>query len=80
MKILPKAFRLELSRQMPVGKWDLAKLLEVFSIELASREQCQSIKFSEPSSQITGSQDLNSGYTFFFYLRTSKLEKSMQCS
>ena len=31
MKKLPEEFRLELSRQMPVGKWDLAKLLEVFS-------------------------------------------------
>ena len=31
MKKLPEKFRLELSRQMPVGKWDLAKLLEVFS-------------------------------------------------
>ena len=61
LKKLPEAFRLELSRQMPVGKWDLAKLLEVFSKELASREQCQSIKSSESSSQITGSQGLNSG-------------------
>ena len=48
---------------MPVGKWDLAKLLEVFSKELASREWCQSIKSSEPSSQIIGSQGLNSGFT-----------------
>ena len=61
MKKLPEAFRLELSRQMPVGKWDLAKLLEVFSKELASRERCQSIKSSERSSQIIGSQGLNSG-------------------
>ena len=34
MKKLSEEFRLELSRQMPVGKWDLAKLLEVFSKEL----------------------------------------------
>ena len=61
MKKLPEAFRLELSRQMPVGKWDLTKLLEVFSKELASRERCQSIKSSEPSSQIIGSQGSNSG-------------------
>ena len=45
---------------MPVGKWDLAKLLEVFSKELASRERCQSIKSSETSQNI-GSQGLNSG-------------------
>ena len=38
MKKLPEESRLELSRQMPVGKWDLAKLLEVFSKELATRE------------------------------------------
>ena len=56
MKKLPEKFRLELSRQMPVGKWDLAKLLEVFSKELASRERCESIKSSELSSQIIGSQ------------------------
>ena len=54
--ILIEEFRLELSRQMPVGKWDLAKLLEVFSKELASRERCESIKSSELSSQIIGSQ------------------------
>ena len=60
MKKLPEEFRLELSRQMPVGKWDLAKLLEVFSKELASRERCQSIKSSETSQKI-GSQGLNSG-------------------
>ena len=61
MQKLLKEFRLELSRQMSVGKWDLAKLLEVFSKELVSREQCQSIKSFEPSSQIIGSQGLNSG-------------------
>ena len=60
MKKLPEEFRLELSRQMPVGKWDLAKLLEVFAKELASRELCQSIKSSETSSQNIGSQGLNS--------------------
>ena len=48
MKKLPEEFRLGLSRQIPVGKWNLAKLLEVFSKELPSRERCQSIKFSEP--------------------------------
>ena len=35
VKKLPEEFRLELSRQMLVGKWDLAKLLKVFSKELA---------------------------------------------
>ena len=49
MKKLPEEFRLKLSRQMSVGKWDLAKLLEVFSKEHTSRERCQSIKSSEPS-------------------------------
>ena len=61
MKKLPAEFRLELARQMLVGKWNLAKLLEVFSKELASRERCQSIKSSETSSQKIGSQGLNSG-------------------
>ena len=55
MKILPQEFSLELSRQIPVGKWDLAKLLEVFSKELASGERCRSIKLSETSSQNIGS-------------------------
>ena len=50
MKKLPEELRLGLSRQMPVGKRDLAKLLEVFSKELTSRERCQSNKFSETSS------------------------------
>ena len=45
---------------MPVGKWNLAKLLEVFSKELTSKERCQPIKSSEPSSQIIGNQGLNS--------------------
>ena len=61
MKKLPKEFRWELSRQMPVGKWDVAKLLKVFFKELASRERCQSIKSSEPFCQIIGSQGSNSG-------------------
>ena len=61
MKKLPNEFCLELSRQMPVDKWDLAKLLEVFSKELTPRERCQSIKSSETSSQNIGSQGLNSG-------------------
>ena len=61
MKKLLEEFHLELSRQMPVGKWDLAKLLEVFSKELASRERGQSMKSYETSSQNIGSQGLNSG-------------------
>ena len=61
MKKLPEEFPLELTRQMPVGKWELTKLLEVFSKELASRERCQSLKSSEPSFRIIGSQGLNSG-------------------
>ena len=52
MKKLPEEFRLELSRQMPVGKWDLAKLLDVFAKELASRERCQSIKSSETQQKL----------------------------
>ena len=60
MKKLHEEFRLKLSRQMPVGKWHLAKHLEVFSKELASRERCQSIKSSETFSQIIASQGLNS--------------------
>ena len=59
MKKLPKEFCLELLRLMPAGKWDLPKLLKVFSKELASRERCQFIKSSEISSQIIVSQGLN---------------------
>ena len=61
MKKLPEEFPLEHTRQMPVGKWELTKLLKVFSKELASRERCQSLKSSEPSFRIIGSQGLNSG-------------------
>ena len=50
MKKFPEEFPLELTRQMPVGKW-----------ELASRKRCQSLKSSEPSFRIIGSQGLNSG-------------------
>ena len=61
IKKLPEEFHFELLRQIPVGQWDLAELLEVFSKELPSSEQCQSIKSSDPSSQIIGSKGLNSG-------------------
>ena len=72
MKKLPEEFRLELSRQMPVGKWDLAKLLEVFSKELASRVRCQSIKSSETSQNI-GSQGLNSGSSYMLLLKITEV-------
>ena len=65
MKKLPEEIRLELSRQMPVGKWDLVQVqvtfCNCFPKKTDSKEQCQSIKSSEPSSQIIGSQGLNSG-------------------
>ena len=54
IKKLPEEFCWELLRQMPMGKWDLARLLEVVSKELASKEWCQFIKSSE-TSQIIGS-------------------------
>ena len=60
MKKLPEKFRLELSRQVPVGKWDLVKFLEMFPKEFASRERHQSIRSYEPS-QIFGSQGINFG-------------------
>ena len=55
-KKLPEEFRLELSRQTPVRKWDLAKLLEVLFKERASRGLCQSIKSSKSLPQIIVSQ------------------------
>ena len=60
MKKFPEEFGLELSRLMLVGKWDLTKLLEVFSKEFISRERYLSTKSSE-TSQIIGSWGLNSG-------------------
>ena len=60
MKKLPEKFYLELSRQVPFGKWDLAKFLEVFPKEFAPRERYQSIK-SYKLSQIFGSQGINFG-------------------
>ena len=40
MNKLPDDFRLDISRLMPPGKWELKKLLDTFKNELTSREKC----------------------------------------
>ena len=37
---LPNEIKLEISRQMPQGKWDIKQLMEVMKKEIASRERC----------------------------------------
>ena len=37
---LPTEFKLEISRQMPDGKWDITKLMDVMKREVVSRERC----------------------------------------
>ena len=37
---LPCNIKLDISRQMPAGKWDVMKLMGVFKRELVSRERC----------------------------------------
>ena len=60
MKKLPKKLCFELLKQIPTAKWVLAKLIEVFLKELASRERFQSKNSSETSPRLTSSQCLNS--------------------
>ena len=40
---LPSDICLEISRQMPAGKWKITDLMENFKQELVSRERCESI-------------------------------------
>ena len=61
MKKLSEEFCFAFLRQMPVGKQDLAKLLELFFKELASRERCKSIKSLKPFFQIIDGESINSG-------------------
>ena len=53
MNKLPDEIRLDISRNMPTGKWKLIDLLAVFSAELSSREKCVSMS----SKERTGVQD-----------------------
>ena len=41
MSKLPRNIRLVISRQMPDGKWDVCKLMDVFKRELVARERCE---------------------------------------
>ena len=40
MCTLPRNIKLDISRQMPAGKWDVMKLMDVFKRELVARERC----------------------------------------
>ena len=40
MSKLPNEMKLELSRKMPQGKWDINKLMDAFKDEILSRERC----------------------------------------
>ena len=41
MAKLTRSIRLDISMQMPVGKWDVIKLMDVFKRELVARERCE---------------------------------------
>ena len=41
MSKLPHNIKLDISRQMPSGKWDIVKLMDVFKRELVARERCE---------------------------------------
>ena len=41
MSKLPRGIWLDISRQMPAGKWDVVKLLDIFKRELVAREWCK---------------------------------------
>ena len=49
MSKLPEDFRLDISRLMPAGKWELKHLLNMFKQELTSREKCLSLS---PNKQV----------------------------
>ena len=41
MSKLPHNMKLDISRQMPTGKWDIVKLMDVFKREVVARERCE---------------------------------------
>ena len=65
MAKIPRNIKLDISRQMPQGKWDIVRLMDIFKKELVARERCDQFEnltenmnsdFSTPSSTLfTGS-------------------------
>ena len=45
MSKLTRSITLDISRQMPVGKWDVIKLMDVFKRELVARERCEGFEY-----------------------------------
>ena len=43
MSKLPRSLKLQVSREMPSGKWDVVKVMAVFKRELMARERCERI-------------------------------------
>ena len=44
MSKLTRGIKLDISRQMPAGKWNVIKLMDVFKRELVARERCESFE------------------------------------
>ena len=49
MKKLPSDFRLQVTRNMPPGKWEISKLLDEFAKELLSRERINILNSDSPN-------------------------------
>ena len=49
MKKLPSDFYLQVSRNMPQGKWEISKLLDEFEQELLSRERINTLNSDNPN-------------------------------
>ena len=49
MENLPSDFRLQVSRNMPQGKWEISKLLDEFEKELLSRERINILNSDNPN-------------------------------
>ena len=68
MSKLPRGIRLDISRQMPARKWDVAKLLCIFKNELVARERCEQFD-NLPSKEI---HDLDFAPTTTLYSNSSQ--------
>ena len=49
MKKLPSDFHLQVSRNVPQGKWEISKLLDEFAKELFSRERINILNSDNPN-------------------------------
>ena len=64
--------KLDISRQMPSGKWDVVKLMHMFKRELIARESCEQFE--------SLSYHKNNGATEVFSTLQIELQKKFMCS